>query len=328
MDIEQALHALATSAATRAADPPAQSLVRRVHRRRAARFTAQSVAGIGAAGAIVVGLGTVLPLTRVHPAASGQSPAGTTDPAGPRGQAGWPTAASTPAPTAPTELPSALPLPPSRFAGTEEVMQFWDTHQDDAAQAWDACGLTVDELRWTTSGPVELRLGATVPSGGIGTNLELSTRLITTDGSSPTDPQAISHIVAVDPATGTVVGVPSEITGQSTVDSGSPAAGSGAVLNDCQVDTGSARLGAGTYDIYAMQRVISPTGDVWRARGGPWRITLDGTTAGRLADDGAALDAARAAAGAAESAAGAAEAERQAQRDALEAALGSTAGKG
>ncbi|WP_448062169.1 hypothetical protein [Cellulomonas hominis] len=323
MDIEQALHALATSAAARAGDPPARSLVHRVHRHRAARATAQSVAGVGAAGAVAVGIAAVLPLASVHPAASGQSPTGTADtsgPLGPVGPVGRPTAEPTPAPTASTELPSALPLPPSRFAGTEEVMQFWDTHQDDAAQAWDACGLTVDELRWTTSGPVELRLGATMPSGGIGTNLELSTRLATTDGSSLTDPQTISHVVAVDPATGTVVGVPSEITGQSTVDAGTPVDGSGVVLTDCQVDTGFARLGAGTYDVYAMQRALSPTGDVWRARGGPWRVTLGGKTAARLADDGVVLDAARAAA---EAAAGAAEAERRAQRD----ALGSTAGK-
>ncbi|GHS89032.1 hypothetical protein AGMMS50218_14310 [Actinomycetota bacterium] len=318
MDIEQALHALATSAAARAGDPPARSLVRRVHRRRAARATAQSVAGVGAAGAVAVGITAVLPLASVHPAASGQSPTGTADTSGPLG---WPTAEPTQAPTASTELSSALPLPPSRFAGTEEVMQFWDTYQDDAAQAWDACGLTVDELRWTTSGPVELQLGATVPSGGIGTNLELSTRLTTTDGSSLTDPQTISHVVAVDPATGTVVGVPSEITGQSTVDAGTPVDGSGVVLTDCQVGTGFARLGAGTYDVYAMQRALSPTGDVWRARGGPWRVTLDGKTTARLADDGAALDAARAAAGAAEE-------ELQAQRDAVEATLGATAGKG
>ncbi len=331
MDIEQALHALATSAATRAADPPTQSLVRRVHRRRAARFTAQSVAGVGAAGAAALGIGTVLPLAAVRPAGSGPSasaPVGWATQDAPTSPL---TAAPTPAPTASTELPSALPLPPSRFSGTEQALHFWDSHPDDAKEAWDACWLTVDELHWTTSGPVELQLWATQPSGGVGTDLELSTRLATTDGSALTDPQTISHIVAVDPTTGTVVGVPSEISGQSTVDAGAPANGSGVVLNGCQVSTGSARLGAGTYDIYAMQRVLSSTGDVWRAQGGPWRIALDGKTTGRLADDTAAAlnrQAELDKAGAADEAAAAAEVQRQAQRDALEATLGSTAGKG
>lgn len=157
----------------------------------------------------------------------------------------------------------------------------------------DACGLTLEEAGWVQQGPATLVPYDEAPAGRADGGVTVATELEEIDVELELDGTPATAYVAVDAATGRVVGVPepSDWTPDwgALVDLVGPEAAqrfmssTSVVLRDCDADPGAAAglpgtaVPPGEYDVFGMLP-LTPVEtyeglDAFVAVGGPWRIT-------------------------------------------------------